>query len=151
MSCAHVAFRTHVPLLHRDPVHPVSPEPNAARMRLFPVNGTIEMNQNDSLQNQRIRERAYQLWEEDGRPPGRDLEYWERARELLAIEDNPGAGLLPNPASDPTKAAAPTDVEEAEIQENYGEFPARLTDQGDRQPTPEPRHSKRGRRKPRPS
>jgi FAD/FMN-containing dehydrogenase len=26
-----------------------------------------------------IRERAYYLWEQDGRPHGRDLEYWTRA------------------------------------------------------------------------
>ncbi len=32
---------------------------------------------------QRIRERAYLLWEEEGRPEGRELEYWERARRLI--------------------------------------------------------------------
>lgn len=26
-----------------------------------------------------IRERAYYLWEQDGRPYGRDIEYWGRA------------------------------------------------------------------------
>jgi hypothetical protein len=31
-------------------------------------------------------------------------------------------------------------VEDAAIQENLGEFPGRLTDQGDRQQTPLPRH-----------
>jgi hypothetical protein len=42
--------------------------------------------------------------------------------------------LLPNPGDrDPALA----DVEEAEIQENYGEIPGRLTDQGDRAQTPE--------------
>jgi hypothetical protein len=29
---------------------------------------------------QRIRDRAYQLWEHDGRQEGRSHEYWERAR-----------------------------------------------------------------------
>lgn len=43
----------------------------------------------------RIRERAYHLWEADGRPHGRDLDYWERARELIGMEENPGSGLLP--------------------------------------------------------
>jgi hypothetical protein len=28
------------------------------------------------------RQRAYYLWEADGRPSGRDLEYWESARVL---------------------------------------------------------------------
>jgi len=26
-----------------------------------------------------IRERAYYLWEQDGRPHGRDIEFWNRA------------------------------------------------------------------------
>jgi hypothetical protein len=33
---------------------------------------------------QRITERARQLWEEDGRPEGRDMEYWLQAEEELA-------------------------------------------------------------------
>ena len=33
---------------------------------------------------QRIRERAHQIWEEEGRPHGRDREHWEQAsREIL--------------------------------------------------------------------
>ena len=38
---------------------------------------------------ERIRERAYHLWEASGRPPGRDQEFWERARGLIAIENHP--------------------------------------------------------------
>ena len=33
---------------------------------------------------QRITERARQLWEEDGCPDGRDMEYWLKAEEELA-------------------------------------------------------------------
>ena len=33
---------------------------------------------------QRITERARQLWEEDGCPEGRDMEYWLKAEEELA-------------------------------------------------------------------
>jgi hypothetical protein len=33
---------------------------------------------------QRITERARQLWEEDGRPKGRDTEYWLKAEDELA-------------------------------------------------------------------
>ena len=33
-----------------------------------------------------IRERAYQLWEQAGRPEGGDLEFWERAREQVEAE-----------------------------------------------------------------
>lgn len=105
------------------------------------------MNPDESLHEQRIRERAYRLWEEGGRISGHDLEYWERARELIAIEDNAGAGLLPNPASESTRPGLPAGVEEAEIQENYREFPGR-TDQGEKRPSPEPPHARRARRKP---
>ena len=34
----------------------------------------------------RIRERAYQLWEEDGRPDGKSDDYWVRARHLIEAE-----------------------------------------------------------------
>ena len=31
-----------------------------------------------------VRVRAYHLWEANGRPEGRDLEFWEQARQSLA-------------------------------------------------------------------
>jgi hypothetical protein len=46
----------------------------------------------------RIRERAYARWEEDGRPEGRDKEYWERARRFIEAEDDPKA---PDMAANP--------------------------------------------------
>ena len=93
---------------------------------------------------QRVRERAYHLWEADGKPHGRDVEYWQRARELIAIEENAEAGRLPNPQSN-GGSGRETGVEEAEIQENLGEFPDRLADQGEWQATPTPSHSPRRR------
>ncbi|MDR3535646.1 MAG: DUF2934 domain-containing protein [Acetobacteraceae bacterium] len=92
----------------------------------------------DPAREQRVRERAYHLWEADGKPHGRDVEYWERARELIGIEESPGAGQLPNPQAHPD-APRQTGIEEADIQQNLGEFPARFTDQGDVQPTPTPK------------
>lgn len=35
---------------------------------------------------QRIRERAYQLWQKEGSPEGRDQEFWERARLMVQAE-----------------------------------------------------------------
>ena len=52
------------------------------------------------------------------------------------MENNPQAGLLPNRLN----TSAGHGLEEAEIQENYGEVPGRLTDQGDRPQTPLERH-----------
>jgi hypothetical protein len=85
----------------------------------------------------KIRARAQRLWRADGAPKGRLLEYTERARELVSIEEHPGAGLLPNPMRQrrgQVPGAEP--VEEAEVMENLGEFPGRLTDQGDRPSVP---------------
>jgi hypothetical protein len=97
--------------------------------------------------DRRIRQRAYHLWEADGRPHGRDQEYWERAEFLIGIEDSAGAGQLPNPQNTPEPVPGVT-VEEAAIQDNYGEFPDRLTDQGTRQQTPKPRAPVRKRNAP---
>jgi Protein of unknown function (DUF2934) len=36
----------------------------------------------------RIRERAYHLWEVDGRPEGREQEYWERAEAMIGKEES---------------------------------------------------------------
>jgi hypothetical protein len=83
----------------------------------------------------RIREKAYHLWEGDGCPHGRADEFWERARELVGMEESAGAGLLPNPMTQHERIPGVT-VDEASIQENLGEFPGRLTDQGDWRQTP---------------
>ena len=47
-----------------------------------------------------IREQAYYLWEQDGRPMGRDAEYWQRAVVLAT----PKAKLDALTASAPRKA-----------------------------------------------
>ncbi|HEY0185221.1 MAG TPA: DUF2934 domain-containing protein [Rhodopila sp.] len=92
----------------------------------------------------RIRVRAERLWREDGAPDGGLADYLERARELQAIEDNPTAGRLPNPMTQHHGEIPPVEpVEEAEIMENLGEFPSRLTDQGDRLSTPMTRQEER--------
>jgi hypothetical protein len=91
----------------------------------------------DEATAQRIRERAYHLWEADGCPENRAEEYWERAETLTRMEEAPHAGELPNPATLPGADPNRTEiVDEAALQENLGEFPDRFSDQGDRQPTP---------------
>jgi len=85
--------------------------------------------------DERIRTQAYHLWEQDGRPHGRDVEYWERARELVGIEESPGAGQVHDTFVRNTAVDGET-VDEASIQDNLGEFPDRSADQGDRRPTP---------------
>jgi hypothetical protein len=79
-----------------------------------------------------IHRRALRMWRDDGAPPGRLPEYEERARELQAFIDNPTGGQLPNPLTAQHGEVEPAQpMEEAELQENLGEFPSLLTDQGD--------------------
>ena len=98
--------------------------------------------EDDAGRDERIRERAYHLWQADGEPHGRDGEYWERARELVGMEESAGAGQI-SPQDDEAHRIDGQIVDEAALQENLGEFPGRQTDQGDRQPTPS-RPARRG-------
>ena len=49
---------------------------------------------------QRVRQIAYHLWEDDGRPDGRETEYWFKALQQLLAERgtgaNPGNDALPS-------------------------------------------------------
>ena len=86
------------------------------------------------------REEAYRLWQADGEVHGRSEEYWERARELVAMRLAGQTGLEPNPASLPGADPLHQEVvEEASIQENLGEFPDRFADQGEKSPMPKTR------------
>jgi len=94
------------------------------------------MTEANAEHDRRIRLRAKRMWEEAGSPKGREDEYLERARELQAIEEHPNAALLPNPmVAHPQPGPTEEPVEEAELQENLGQFPGR-TDQGDRPAAP---------------
>ena len=83
-----------------------------------------------------VRERAYRLWEDEGRPHGRDVEFWERARELVAAERNPKST---GPRTAPPDPASEV---EAAVSSAAGEAAAPLTDQGDRPATPRTRRKR---------
>ena len=82
---------------------------------------------------QRIRERAYQIWLEEGQPKGRDQAHWDMASELVAIEDN--QDLATKPIHAPEQGDQGEPVEPLEAVENAGEFPT-LTDQGEEKANP---------------
>lgn len=48
--------------------------------------------------DQRIKRRAYEIWEREGRPQGREQDHWKLASEEIAIEDNLKQTLVPNPS-----------------------------------------------------
>jgi hypothetical protein len=83
---------------------------------------------------ERVRKRAYRMWEQEGCPEGRAEAHWEMARELVAIEDNQKLTTKPvsrlqnlGPSGEP--------IEPIEAVENAGEFPT-ITDQGEERPYP---------------
>jgi hypothetical protein len=82
----------------------------------------------DNLE-QRIRARAYRIWQEEGCPDGRSAVHWDMASELVAIEDNYALALKPVSGAN---GLGPTGepVESLIAVENAGEFPT-LTDQGE--------------------
>lgn len=77
----------------------------------------------------KVRQRAEQLWIEAGRPSGGPGRFTDRARELTAIEQGTDQARKPNPMTQPERP------EPVEAVENLGEFPG-LTDQGEAESFP---------------
>lgn len=51
--------------------------------------------------HEKIAQRAYQLWEQDGRKPGLDAKYWLQAENELR-----SAGITAEPAKTPPRTSA---------------------------------------------
>ena len=70
------------------------------------------INHDDDLEA-RIRERAYLLWEGDGKPYGRDVEFWQRARREVTVNAKPAAhenvmaAQVSHPAAPPRQPGEP--------------------------------------------
>ncbi len=90
----------------------------------------------------RIRARAHQIWEEEGRPHGREEAHWDMAAEQVAIQDNQRLATRPNPLADDrqARAASGEPAEPLVAVENQGEFPT-LTDQGEEATAPRRRRA----------
>jgi len=56
---------------------PLLPSSASEKRRNNPVQGK------KTSKNQRVREQAYLIWLEEGRPEGRDKEHWERAEQVV--------------------------------------------------------------------
>ena len=70
------------------------------------------------ISDEAIRERAYHIWEREGRPDGRAYEHWVQAQIELAAEAGAGNGdqsgarrterkAKPSPTKSPAASAAP--------------------------------------------
>ncbi|MBI6895401.1 DUF2934 domain-containing protein [Pseudomonas putida] len=67
-----------------------------------------------SVEEKRIREFAYQIWESEGKPEGREEEHWDKARKLAEAEalapkapPRKKTAAKPKPPADPKVAALP--------------------------------------------
>jgi hypothetical protein len=81
--------------------------------------------------DERIRRKAHEIWEQEGRPEGRADAHWEMARELLAQEQNQQTTLQRNPSrggDDTAERQRP--VEPLLAVENMGDIPG-IADQGE--------------------
>jgi hypothetical protein len=61
--------------------------------------------------DERIRRRAYEIWEAEGRPAGRDEEHWHRAAEEVRAEaraETAVGGQAPDPAAPGPSAGSQT-------------------------------------------
>ena len=88
--------------------------PSSRRQR-FALNCELDRSRGDTatksggnamgISDDAIRERAYLIWEREGRPHGRDFEHWVRAQVELIAETTSAATASPSP---PSGNAAPS-------------------------------------------
>ncbi len=60
-----------------------------------------------NLNEQRIREFAYQIWESEGRPVGQSERHWEMATKLAAGQEEQANGDTDVPANEPVEPISP--------------------------------------------
>ncbi|HQS08998.1 MAG: hypothetical protein B7Y12_11040 [Rhizobiales bacterium 24-66-13] len=72
----------------------------------------------------KIRQKAYQIWQEEGCPEGRSDVHWDMARELVAQQENYLSTT--KPVGDAEGRAEDSTI----ALDNQGDFPT-LTDQGE--------------------
>jgi hypothetical protein len=77
----------------------------------------------DESWEDRVRRRAYELWESEGWPEGRESDHWRIAEQLVAEEEGRLSGSLPYGGDEEAPAEDPA------ISEGDGDVPG-LTDQG---------------------
>ena len=74
---------------------------------------------NDTGLVQRIRERAFQIWIEEGKPLGRDTEHWQRAEQEIAG----GEGEQPHKQAPPRQPPEPKYAEDALVGQDEKKMP----------------------------
>jgi len=57
---------------------------------------------------ERVRQRAYEIWEQAGRPEGRETEHWQQAVEEITVEEEGSLSIAGE--EDPEPVVAPPAV-----------------------------------------
>lgn len=93
---------------------------------------------------ERVKRRAYEIWQREGCPEGREADHWALAKEEIAIEDNQNQALLPNPSEGGDDTVVhPEPVEPLLAAESLGEEVGGPTTQSDEQPLPKKTRARR--------
>ena len=93
---------------------------------------------------ERVKRRAYEIWQREGCPEGREADHWALAKEEIAIEDNQNQALLPNPSEGGDDTVVhPEPVEPLLAAESLGEEVGGPTNQSDEQPLPKKTRARR--------
>ena len=81
----------------------------------------------DEHKEGRLRERAYSLWEQEGRPEGRHEDHWRQASDEFSSQlagdgqDGGGGDMVPNPIAVPPTEALPPGSQPTGIDGRVGE------------------------------
>ena len=94
-----------------DEVTEEEPSSTAATQETEPtVVAAVSSGEGQSLRDQAIRERAYAIWEEEGRPDSKDLDHWYRAEAEIDLSGEyakdkmlDDVQQLPNSAASPSR------------------------------------------------
>lgn len=70
----------------------------------------------DQNREQRIQQRAHEIWEREGQPSGREQEHWQRAEREIAAEDSPDL-QRPEATVKSPESLAPPDQDASQAQE----------------------------------
>jgi len=70
------------------------------------VVAAIASREGQSLREQAIRERAYAMWEEEGRPDGKDLDHWYRAEAEIDSSGEYAKDKMPDDVQQSPKPTA---------------------------------------------
>ena len=90
------------------------------------------MSHTHSADDAAIREQAYYLWEQDGRPHGRENEYWMRA--VVSLSETPPESAFPSAPPPKTKAKGGSAPKMAAAASKSKAAPAKSAKAGDKKP-----------------